>query len=347
MTRRQVLAAGGIAGAGVVLGAGWDGRLGGAGGQEALAATSCVLTPAKTEGPYFVDERLQRSDIRSDPTGTGATRTGVPLTLRIAVQRADGDCAPQAGVQVDVWHCDARGLYSDVASEGTTGQKWLRGYQVTGDDGVATFTTVYPGWYRGRAIHIHFKVRVLNGATEAYEFTSQLFFDDALSDVVMAQPAYAGRGARDTRNAQDGIYGADGAALTPALTGDVDAGYAATLTVGLSGLPATTGGGGATTTSRPLATVTRLAWTRSGLGLRVLKLTLRVDERTAIQARIARSGTTIARRRATTLAPGTRSVAIAAPRRAAAGRATLTLSLAATDGAARTVTRTVRIPARR
>ena len=119
-------------------------------GREAQAAASCVLTPAKTEGPYFVDERLNRSDIRVDPVD-GSVQDGVKLTLRFAVVRSDGDCAPVSGAQVDVWHANAGGLYSDVSANGTVGHKYLRGYQVTDVDGAAEFVTIFPGWYRGRA----------------------------------------------------------------------------------------------------------------------------------------------------------------------------------------------------
>lgn len=169
----------------------------------ATAVPACVVRPEVTEGPYYVDEDLNRSDIRSDP-GTGAVKAGVPLTLTFNVSRVGGGCTPLQGAKVEVWHCDATGVYSDVADPGfnTKGQKFLRGYQMTDASGKATFTTIYPGWYRGRAVHIHFKVHPDANAG----FTSQLFFDDALSDQVFAQAPYAGRGQRDTRNGRDGIY---------------------------------------------------------------------------------------------------------------------------------------------
>ena len=97
------------------------------------------------------------------------------------VVRADGDCAPVSGAQVDIWHANASGLYSDVAANGTTGHKYLRGYQVTDADGVADFVTVFPGWYTGRAIHIHFKIRKGD-----LEFTSQLFFEEATMATVVS-----------------------------------------------------------------------------------------------------------------------------------------------------------------
>jgi protocatechuate 3,4-dioxygenase beta subunit len=131
---------------------------------------------------------------------------------------------------VDVWHCDAQGVYSGVTDRSftTTGENWLRGYQITNDQGTAAFATIYPGWYPGRTVHIHFKVRTNPDSAQGYEFTSQLFFDDALSDQVLAQPPYNVSGAR-TLNSQDGIY--DDLLLlnvTPA-----GGGYAATFDLGL------------------------------------------------------------------------------------------------------------------
>ena len=163
----------------------------------------CILTAALTEGPFFVDEKLNRADIRTDPA-TGAVSAGIPLALTFNVSRvANNACTPLTGAYLDVWHCDAAGIYSDV--DGSS-QKFLRGYQITDANGVATFTTIYPGWYRGRAVHIHFKLRLYAGAARTYEFTSQFFFDDALTDSVYTQSPYREQGTRNVRNANDGIY---------------------------------------------------------------------------------------------------------------------------------------------
>ena len=117
----------------------------------------CVLTPAQTEGPYFVDERLDRSDVREDPA-TGAARPGAVLTLDLGVAAVDGArCMPLRGAIVDIWQCDALGNYSDVND--SRGQRFLRGYQATDANGRVRFTTIYPGAYPGRAVHIHFKIR--------------------------------------------------------------------------------------------------------------------------------------------------------------------------------------------
>lgn len=169
---------------------------------------SCVVRPELTEGPYFVDEHLDRSDIRSDPA-SGKVSPGTPLTITLSVSQVDGSaCKPLGGVTVDLWHCDAAGVYSDVVDSrfDSRGQKFLRGSQVTDADGLARFTTIYPGWYPGRAVHIHFKLRTVTRAGDSYDFASQWFFDEALTDTVHAQEPYAAKGRRTLLNEGDGIF---------------------------------------------------------------------------------------------------------------------------------------------
>lgn len=216
---------------------------------SALAATpSCIVRPALTEGPYFVDERLNRSDIRSDPS-TGTVKDGAPLALRFAVSRIDGSaCKPLAGALVDLWHCDALGVYSDVTDPGftTVGQKFLRGYQVTDADGAARFATIYPGWYPGRTVHIHFKIRTDPTSAAGLDFTSQLFFDDNLSDVVHTRAPYASTGQRTLRNTGDFIYRSGGDQLLLTVANDGAGAYTATFEIGID--TTDTGGGRACTT---------------------------------------------------------------------------------------------------
>jgi protocatechuate 3,4-dioxygenase beta subunit len=203
-------------------------------------SSSCVLTAALTEGPYFVDEKLNRSDIRSDPS-TGVTSTGVPLSLTFNVSRfASNACTPLTGAYIDVWHCDSSGTYSDVSGNGNgtggSGKKFLRGYQITDANGVAAFTTVYPGWYQGRAVHVHFKLRLFAGTTKTYEFTSQFFFDETLTDKAHALSPYSSKGKRDTLNTTDGIYSGLSAAEKVALTlqtSVTDSGYAGIINLGV------------------------------------------------------------------------------------------------------------------
>jgi|SRR5579859_2875668 len=196
----------------------------------AAAVPACIVRPALTEGPYFVDEKLNRSDIRSDPSD-GSVKAGIPLVLTVNVASISGSaCTALSGATVDVWHCDAAGVYSDASdpSFNTKGKKFLRGYQTTDANGQVKFTTIYPGWYSGRAVHIHFKIRTTSG----HDFTSQWFFADSLSDTVFAQAPYAARGARNTRNSNDGIYsgGGDQLVLAPALAKGM---YTASFDIGL------------------------------------------------------------------------------------------------------------------
>jgi protocatechuate 3,4-dioxygenase beta subunit len=222
LSRREVISWMALMGAGAMVGC--DRTAAAAGHAElaaeiippsGLAATSmpaCIVRPEMTVGPYFVDKQLDRSDVRTDPT-TSTARPGTPVELTFNIADVTGGkCAPLAGAMIDIWHCDASGVYSGVNDErfgDTSGQQWLRGYQRTDANGMATFTTVYPGWYEGRAVHIHFKVRTKSATDTAYEFTSQLFFDESTTDRVHAMSPYVKTGRR-VRNTDDGIYGSVG-----------------------------------------------------------------------------------------------------------------------------------------
>lgn len=202
---------------------------------NATALPACVVRPELTEGPYFVDEKLNRSNIRSDPSDN-TVKEGAPFELTIRVsQVGSGGCTALAGAQVDLWHCDALGVYSDANDPNfgsTKGKKFLRGYQLTDANGIAKFTTIYPGWYRGRAVHIHFKIRTPSG-NQNYDFASQFFFDEAVSAQVYTREPYASKGAQGfMRNNQDGIYQQSGGQtlLDAKQSGD---GYAGTFDVGL------------------------------------------------------------------------------------------------------------------
>jgi protocatechuate 3,4-dioxygenase beta subunit len=194
------------------------------------SGTSCVVRPQQTEGPYFVDERLNRSDLTTDPL-TGAARPGVPLSLAFRVSRTSaGICGPLVGAQVDVWHCDALGTYSDIGA--STPSKFLRGFQVTDTSGNVRFSTIYPGWYTGRAVHVHFKIRSSAGAVSRFEFTSQLYFDESITDLVHAQAPYNSHGRRDTTNQRDGVYAGGGPQLLLPVT-PAGSGYAGTFEIAL------------------------------------------------------------------------------------------------------------------
>src|SRR5262245_28990143 len=203
---------------------------------DAATMPSCVVRPEQTEGPYFIDEKLNRSDIRSDPSD-GSVRPGVPLRLTFHVSRIAGaSCSPLSNAIVDVWQCDALGAYSDVrdisAGFDNRGKKFLRGHQQTDANGIAELLTIYPGWYPGRAVHIHFKIRNDPASRRTQEFVSQLYFDESTTDQVHKQSPYNGKGYRTTTNDTDFGYRSGGKQLMPSLTKDVN-GYAAKFEIGL------------------------------------------------------------------------------------------------------------------
>jgi uncharacterized protein (TIGR03437 family) len=235
--RRQILRLLGLAGA--------YGLIGDDHGTLANAATgTCsVNTPTVTEGPYWVEEHLFRSDVRTDPS-TGLARAGIPLNLAITVINSSASCAALAGAYIDIWHCDAKGIYSDESTYNpgggtgnvtTSGQRFLRGYQLTDSNGQVNFLTIYPGWYSGRTIHIHVRVRTYNGSTELTNYTTQIFFDDAVNDTVMANSLYSRTGARDTRNSTDSVYnGAQNASTMLATLSAKGSGYSAAITIDMA-----------------------------------------------------------------------------------------------------------------
>ncbi|UJB72956.1 intradiol ring-cleavage dioxygenase (plasmid) [Acaryochloris sp. 'Moss Beach'] len=204
--------------------------------QSPANLPNCIVRPQQTEGPYFVDERLNRSDIRSDPS-IREEKEGVLLKLTFQVNQVSPDaCLPIEGVIVDIWHCDAQGIYSDATDPNfnTVGQKFLRGYQVTDASGIAEFITIYPGWYPGRTVHIHFKLRDSEDSQQRYEFTSQLYFEGAVSNQVFNQAPYNIREQRTIRNELDGIYRDGGDQLTIKLTQDQGNGtYTGIFNIGL------------------------------------------------------------------------------------------------------------------
>ena len=204
-----------------------------------VTTPSCVLTPRADEGPYFVDERLLRSDIRGDAAG-GPREEGVPLALALRTVDAGGDCPPIEGAHVDIWHCNAYGVYSDEPTEGTVGRTFLRGCQRSDAEGNVQFTTIFPGWYPGRAVHIHLKVRLLHDEHVTYDFTSQLFFgEDLIHEIHTKRSPYDTRGTPEVTNADDYIYQVDGLQLTLPVTAERDGGYRGSFVIGLAGLGAT------------------------------------------------------------------------------------------------------------
>ncbi|CAN5404357.1 intradiol ring-cleavage dioxygenase [soil metagenome] len=253
MSRRTALTAIGGVGLGVLLAACERGDAGGpvttaevpttTGGQATVqpqlppdaglaevldAAATCELAPQAIEGPFWFPPDAIRSDLRED-------REGVPLRLVVRVQ--DAECVPLPGAAVDVWSCDAVGLYSGFESVITGGGgpeedqgTYLRGVQVTGEDGVAQFTTVYPGWYPGRAVHLHCKVHT----DDQTVLTAQLYVDDAITDRVHEMPPYAARqGGRRTTNAEDVFFNTEGGDRTTLAMSEQPDGWLGAITLGV------------------------------------------------------------------------------------------------------------------
>ena len=178
---------------------GWKAATSDGAGPPAVAsgAVSCVLTPEQTEGPYYISREKHRRDITEG-------RPGVPLLLRLRVVDAS-TCRPIPRAAVDIWHADALGVYSGFGS-GARSRTFMRGIQRTDATGLARFRTVYPGWYRGRTVHIHVKVHVAGNVVH----TGQLYFPDSLTDRVFRRKPYSRRPHRTTRNASDFVFAQGG-----------------------------------------------------------------------------------------------------------------------------------------
>ena len=210
-------------------GPGGDGGDTGSGGGDISTNSSCLNAKVLTEGPYWIDEKLNRTDLL-------ATSVGQMLSMELMVYNTSvtDKCLPIANAMVDLWTSDGAGLYSDVQSEGTKGKTFLRGYQVTNADGLVNFLTIWPGWYRGRTVHMHVRVRVFSadGKTVVINQTTQLFLDDPTSDSIFAavSPYNARTGKRDTYNSNDGLYSA---AMFMNTTGSIKAGFHGSFALGV------------------------------------------------------------------------------------------------------------------
>jgi protocatechuate 3,4-dioxygenase beta subunit len=181
----------------------------------------CVLTPELTEGPYYVAGEKLRRDITEGTPGT-------PLSLQLRVLNAR-TCKVMKNAVVEIWHCDALGVYSGAVA-GNSGTNFLRGLQRTNASGIATFTTIYPGFYQGRAVHIHVKVHAGGNVVH----TGQLFFPAAVTNAVYARAPYSRHGKTpDTPNASDSIFRNGGGKGMLKLTKH-GAGYVGAITMGVS-----------------------------------------------------------------------------------------------------------------
>jgi protocatechuate 3,4-dioxygenase beta subunit len=170
----------------------------------ATAAATCSLTAEQEEGPYYVDLLKVREDI------IGA-QAGLPFRMELRVVNST-TCKPVKNAAVDVWHCNAAGLYSDKSDQGTAGKTWLRGVQFTDSHGLAVFHSVYPGHYQGRTTHIHVKVHTgahdhsgrMTGGHVAH--TGNLFPTEAINNAVYARSPYSAETAAIVPQARDFVY---------------------------------------------------------------------------------------------------------------------------------------------
>jgi protocatechuate 3,4-dioxygenase beta subunit len=196
-----------------------------------------VLTPEQTEGPYYIPkEKVRRNIVEHRP--------GTPLLLQFTVVDAS-TCKPIKGAAVDIWHCDAGGIYSGFVAASTGGapggnagptdkNTFLRGIQFTSSRGHTEFQTIYPGWYRGRTVHIHVKVHLSHDIVGHVVHTGQLYFSDTLTGKVYQSEPYKVRAAaRDTFNATDGIYQSGGKQSMLSMKHDGHGGYIGTITLGV------------------------------------------------------------------------------------------------------------------
>jgi protocatechuate 3,4-dioxygenase beta subunit len=187
--------------------------------------TACAVSPSETAGPYPSLSDFIRSDIREGKSGT-------TLALTLTVVNTNTSCSGLAGAMVEIWQCDAEGHYSQYAQGGYNGtaQTFLRGIQTTDSLGQVTFTTLYPGWYQGRATHIHIEVTV-NGRSVK---VTQIAFPESVNAAVYSTGVYAAKGSNPTSNAGDMIFSDSLASELATISGDPGGGYAATYTVGVA-----------------------------------------------------------------------------------------------------------------
>jgi protocatechuate 3,4-dioxygenase beta subunit len=228
-TRREALAILGAAGTAMAVGCGGEGTA----DPDPVASAptnpgtsgACAVAPNETEGPYPSITDFMRSDIREGSAGT-------PVTLTLTVVSVGGGCGAVSGALVHIWQCDAQGRYSEYSQPGYDGRAatYLRGMQTTDAAGRVTFTTVYPGWYAGRATHIHVDVLV-NGRSVK---VTQIAFPESVTAAVYATGVYAAKGQNPTRNTGDMVFADSVASELATVSGDPASGFAAAFTIGIA-----------------------------------------------------------------------------------------------------------------
>ncbi len=193
--------------------------------------SACVVTPTEETGPYPDKTGMinNASFFRSDVT---EGKSGLPLRLILTIINVSGSCAAVSGANVEIWQCDASGHYSEYSQQGYdgTGETYLRGVQTTNAAGQVTFTTIYPGWYQGRATHVHVEIYVSGALVK----TTQIAFPESISAAVYATGVYAAKGQNTTSNGSDGVFGDGTTYEMLSIAGDTSSGYVGTLTIGIA-----------------------------------------------------------------------------------------------------------------
>lgn len=194
---------------------------------------SCEVATEETAGPYPEDlssnSAIYRQDITED-------KTGIPLTLTLTVVNTNSNCAAIENARVDIWHCDKDGYYSGYSNPGylgtqnNVGQTFLRGIQLTDSNGEVTFNTIYPGWYTGRATHIHAEVFIDSNL----KATTQLAFPANITTAVYNSSLYSAHGQNTLTNENDQVFSDSYAKELVTITGDTTNGYTATYTIGIA-----------------------------------------------------------------------------------------------------------------
>jgi len=211
------------------------------------AAVDCNLDPETTEGPYYLPLYLHRSNIVE-------SQLGLRFNINFVVMNTQ-TCQPINNATVDIWHASYDGKYSGYQAEGTIGQTWLRGIQYTNSAGEANFTSIFPGWYVGRCVHIHIEVYVGGNNNANRKHTGQLFFPDSTVQSMRSVSPYTQNTPTPMWNAQDGIYnGGNGASTTFELTGSPTTGWQATMYIGVNPNRSTTSTSSTTASSTTSST---------------------------------------------------------------------------------------------
>jgi protocatechuate 3,4-dioxygenase beta subunit len=229
VSRREALALFGAAGAAAVAGCSSEASPTAPTATTTTTTTTssgaCLVSPTETVGPYPSITDLFRSDIREG-------RSGTPVTLELTVVNVNSNCAAVANAQVEIWQCDAEGHYSQYSQQGYDGRSetFLRGIQATDTAGRVTFTTVYPGWYAGRATHIHVEVTIGGRSVKV----TQIAFPESTTASVYGTGVYAGRGQNPTSNTRDMVFADSVASELATVSGDPSTGLTATYTVGVA-----------------------------------------------------------------------------------------------------------------